>query len=402
MNKTKRFLAMMIGAGLIFGLCFGIGCGLTGLIVNRADSSDVEPVEETEEEILERQDGERTNILLLGVDARPGEDASRSDTMILVSIDPDLNKAAVISIPRDTKVTIKGATEKICAANVLGGPDLAVSVVEDLMNTKIDYWVEMDFNGFEKIVDTLGGVTLNVPQRMYKPSEGIDLQPGIKKLNGADALAFVRYRDYNMGDIDRTSQQQVFIKALAKEVLQAKTIPKLPKLIKDLNKYIETNMKTTDMLRIASWAPGFNTDSIIAQTLPGAFYDEVDENGYLLNSYWQVDKQQVAKLLETMFNGDTVAVVQNSIQKVIPTNNSTDSDSTEDEEPDNVGDKQDKKDKNENQEVNEDEDRGINRGRVEDQEDQEEPTQPPAPDHEVPSDTEPTTPGDITGPEGYI
>ncbi len=156
------------------------------------------------------------------------------------------------------------------------------------------------------------------------------------------------------------------------------------------------------MLRIASWAPGFNTDSIIAQTLPGAFYDEVDENGYLLNSYWQVDKQQVAKLLETMFNGDTVAVVQNSIQKVIPTNNSTDSDSTEDEEPDNVGDKQDKKDKNENQEVNEDEDRGINRGRVEDQEDQEEPTQPPAPDHEVPSDTEPTTPGDITGPEGYI
>jgi anionic cell wall polymer biosynthesis LytR-Cps2A-Psr (LCP) family protein len=202
-----------------------------------------------------------------------------------------------------------------------------------------------------------------------------------------------------MGDIDRTSQQQVFIKALAKEVLQAKTIPKLPKLIKDLNKYVETNMKTTDMLRIASWAPGFNTDSIIAQTLPGAFYDEVDENGYLLNSYWQVDKQQVAKLLETMFNGDTVAVVQNSIQKVIPTQNSSDNDSTEDEEPDNVVDKQDKKDKNENQEV--DEDKETTRDR-EDDEDQEEQEGPPAPDQEIPSDTEPTTPGDITGPEGYI
>jgi len=378
---------MMIGAGLIFGLCFGIGSGLTSLIVNRTADSNVEP-EGTEEEIMERQDGERTNILLLGVDARPGEEASRSDTMILVSVDPDLNKAAVVSIPRDTKVTIKGATEKICAANVLGGPELAVSTVEDLMNINIDYWVEMDFNGFEKIVDTLGGVTVTVPQRMYKPSEGIDLQPGTKKLNGADALGFVRFRDYAMGDIDRTSQQQVFIKALAKEVLQPKTIPKLPKLIKDLNKYVETNMKVTDMLRIASWAPGFKTDAIVAQTLPGSFYDQVDENGYLLQSYWQVDKQQVARLLETMFEGDTVAVVQNTIQTVIPTQNS--SDSNEDE------DKNDEKDKNETNEENLDPEQETARNW--------ERSQLPSPGHETPGPSVPVTPppADPTGPEGYI
>lgn len=387
MNKRKKFLTMMVGAGLIFGLCFGIGSGLTGLIVNRADS-DKEP-QEAEEEIMERQDGERTNILLLGVDARPGEEASRSDTMILVSVDPDLNKAAVVSIPRDTKVTIKGATEKICAANVLGGPELAVSAVEDLMNTNIDYWVEMDFNGFEKIVDTIGGVTVTVPERMYKPSEGIDLQPGTKKLKGADALGFVRYRDYAMGDIDRTSQQQVFMKALAKEVLQAKTIPKLPKLITDLNKYVKTNMKVTDMLRIASWAPGFKADSIVAQTLPGSFYDQVDENGYLLNSYWQVDKQQVARLLETMFKGDTVAVVQNTIQTVIPTENS--SGSSEDEDK---NDEKDKKDENENTEITRDpeEDDARNWER----------SQLPSPGHETPSDPVEPPPADPTGPEGYI
>ena len=173
MNKRKKYLTMMIAAGLIFGLFFGVGSGLTSLIVNRAEADD-NKTPENEEEILERQDGERTNILLLGVDARPGEETARSDTMILVSVDPDLNKAAVVSIPRDTKVTRKGATEKICAANVLGGPDLAASLVGDLMNIKVDYWVEMDFNGFEKIVDTLGGVTVTVPERMYKPSEGID------------------------------------------------------------------------------------------------------------------------------------------------------------------------------------------------------------------------------------
>ena len=380
----------MVAAGLIFGLCFGIGSGLTSLIANRAVADD-NKTPDSEEEIMERQDGERTNILLLGVDARPGEETARSDTMILVSVDPDLNKAAVVSIPRDTKVSIKGATEKICAANVLGGPDLAASLVGDLMNINVDYWVEMDFNGFKKIVDTVGGVTITVPERMYKPSEGIDLQPGTKKLNGTDALGFVRYRDYAMGDIDRTSQQQVFIKALAKEVLQAKTIPKLPKLIKDLNKYIETDMKVTEMLRIASWAPGFKAEEVVAQTLPGAFYDQVDENGTLLQSYWQVDKKQAAGLLGTMFEGETIAVVQNAIQSVVPTQNTSDSD-----------DESDDADKNEDNAIKQDPEKGP-AGYAER-------PQLPTPDHEETTEPEPEAeaeaptppPTDPAGPEGYI
>jgi len=395
MNKRKKYLIMMIGAGLIFGIFFGIGSGLTSLIVNRAEADD--KPQEAEEEVLERQDGERTNILLLGIDARPGETASRSDTMILVSVDPKLNKAAVISIPRDTKVTIKGATEKICAANALGGPQLAVSAVEDLMGINIDYWVEMDFDGFKKIVDTLGGVTVTVPERMHKPTEGIDLQPGTQRLNGADALGFVRYREYNMGDIDRTSQQQVFMKALAKEVLQAKTIPKLPKLIKELNKYVETNMKTTDMLRIASWAPGFSTDSIVAQTLPGAFYDEVDENGNLLNSYWLVDKKQIANLLETMFEGETIAVVQNTIKSVKPSANASGNNDEDNKSEDGQTQEEEKVLKNNGQEKDEVEKGDLN-------------SEPILPQHGSGENDEddtgnPLTPpnaGDITGPEGYV
>lgn len=393
MNKRKRFLIMMIGAGLIFGICFGIGSGLTSLIVNHMVEADEQP-QEVEEEILERQDGERTNILVLGVDARPGETTSRSDTMILVSVDPELNKAAVVSIPRDTKVTIKGATEKICAANALGGPELAVSTVEDLMGIKIDYWVEMDFNGFKKIVDTLGGVTITVPQRMYKPSEGIDLQPGTKKLNGSEALAFVRFRDYNMGDIDRTSMQQEFIKALAKEVLQPKTITKLPKLIKDLNQYVETNMKVTDMLRIASWAPGFSTESIIAQTLPGSFYDEVDENGYLLNSYWQVDKKQIANLLDNMFEGKTLAVVQNTIKNVVPSTNESNNDQKNTSSEGYLPQEEGKPSHN----VDKRTDQSNKPGKKE----------PSEPDRQEPveddTDNPPASPAysDLTGPEGYI
>ncbi|MGI5911223.1 MAG: LCP family protein [Syntrophomonadaceae bacterium] len=308
----KKLLKWTLIIGLVFGAFFGIGAGLTSLIQSaHTDKVDKEPVQSEEEKYPD--DGERTNILVLGVDARPGEDNSRSDTMLLVSIDPKLDKVAVISIPRDTRIEVNGYPEKICAANFIGGPGYAVEKVEDLMKLNIDHYVEVDFKGFEKIIDILGGVTVDVPQRMYKPSEGINLQPGKQqKLDGKKALAFVRFRDYVNGDIERTHQQQVFIKALANEVLQARTITRLPGIIKEVKDYVKTDIGFKDMLKMASWAPGFNSDSVIAQTLPGCFYDEVDGNGNLLKSYWLADEDEAANLLANLFEGKTVAEVQQS------------------------------------------------------------------------------------------
>ncbi|MGI5880619.1 MAG: LCP family protein [Syntrophomonadaceae bacterium] len=317
MFKTTSFIKLMIACGLIFGLFFAVGAGITGM-VQRAGNVDKQEGEKTAE--LECQDGERTNILLLGVDARPGEDESRSDTMLLVSIDPKINRAAVISIPRDTKVAIKGSgVDKICHANMIGGPQYAVKVTEGLLDTKIDYYVKIDFKGFEKIVDTLGGVTVDVPPGMKKLSEGINVPAGKQqRLNGHHALGFVRFRDYTMGDIERTHQQQVFMKALAAEVLKPKTITKLPKILTQVNQYVDTNMGITDMFRMASWAPGFTTDSIVAQTLPGGFYDEFDEHGNLSQSYWQVSQKQLPGLIDKMLDGEVVAVVQLNPQPYRP------------------------------------------------------------------------------------
>lgn len=309
MKKMKPYLKFMLAAGLAFGIFFGIGCGLSGLFVSN-DTND--PVS-VDKDIVDQQEGERTNILLMGVDARPGEEHSRSDTMMLVSIDPKLNKVAVISIPRDTKAQIKGSpTNKIATANFIGGPELAVSTVEELLNTEIDNYITVDFNGFKDIIDTLGGVTITVPQRMYKPSEDIDLKAGTQKLNGKQALALVRYRDYLMGDIQRTAQQQEFIKALAAEVLKPSTITKLPKLIKQTDQYVQTDLGISAMLRMASWAPGFNADSIVTQTLPGYFYDEFDQNGNLTQSYWIADSSKINNLIENLFAGKNIAVVGES------------------------------------------------------------------------------------------
>ncbi len=305
----KSLLKKTIMLAIVFGLFFGVGCGVIGLLTPNSQTVATDSAAETKID-----DSKRTNILLLGADARSGETISRSDTIILASIDPNLNKAALVSIPRDTKISgsAAGGMDKINAANVTGGPELAVEKVEELMNEKIDYYVEIDFEGFKNIIDALGGVTIDVDQKMYKPSEDINLKPGLQTLDGAGALAFVRFRDYPMGDIERAEHQQVFLKALGQEILKPSTIIKLPTLVKEIQANVKTNLGLKDMLKIASWAPGFNSESIVAQTLPGSFYNQRNAQGELTASYWIADKTKTATLLDTMLNGQTVAVVQGS------------------------------------------------------------------------------------------
>jgi len=305
-DKTKTYLRFMLMVGLVFGVFYALGIGLVYYLMPTGNEASTDQPTQIET-------GKRTNILFLGVDARSGDQDSRSDTMILASIDPDKKRVAIVSIPRDTQVKVSGSTlDKINAANVVGGSQLAVKAVESLMGEKVDYYVKMDFEGFKKIVDILGGVTINVDQRMYKPSEDINLQPGEQLLDGKNALAFVRFRGYINGDIDRASHQQAFIKALGKELLQPSTITKLPQLIREANIYMDTNLRITDMLKLATWAPSFSAESIVAQTLPGYFYDVRDDQGALTASYWIADKQQAQLLLEKMLNGQTVAVLVNA------------------------------------------------------------------------------------------
>jgi LCP family protein required for cell wall assembly len=332
-RKKKGIIKYILASLLVFALFFTAGAEVSSYLINDKDKDILQAADESEAIPLE-EDGERTNILLLGVDARPGEKNSRSDTMLLVSIDPVLDRVAVISIPRDTKVDISGSSvEKINAANFVGGPDYAVEIVEKVLGINIDYYVEADFNGFKKVVDTIGGVTIDVPQRMYNPYEGINLKPGIQRLNGSQALAFVRFRDYVNGDIDRTVQQQAFIKALADELLQPKTITKLPALIKEVNKYVDTNIPLSQMLKMASWAPGFNSSSITAQTLPGYFYNVYNDSGELQNSFWVVERDKTSSLIEQMLAGQTVAVIQESPYPAYKPPSNSGTQETNDQEP---------------------------------------------------------------------
>jgi LCP family protein required for cell wall assembly len=168
--------------------------------------------------------GEPENILILGSDKRAGgefeEEAGRSDTTILLRIDPDKQKIAVLSIPRDLKVEIPGyGTDKFNAAYAYGGPKLTLRVIKGLTGLPINHVVNVDFLGFVRAVYAIGCVFTDVDRRYYHSNEGvsaseqyaeINVQPGYQLLCGKPALEYVRYRHTDT-DIVRSARQQSFI-----------------------------------------------------------------------------------------------------------------------------------------------------------------------------------------------
>ncbi|MGE5704961.1 MAG: LCP family protein [Clostridia bacterium] len=189
-------------------------------------------------------------LLLIGIDSRDGEKA-RSDTMILTAVHPSDQRVYMLSIPRDTFMDLPGrGYDKVNHAMAYGGPALVKKSLEHFLNTKIDRYMTIDFDGFRKIVDELGGVEINVKKRMKytDPTDDtyIDLQPGLQKLNGKQALDYARYRKSDLGredsDYERIVRQQELIKALAGKGDSAESFLKAFKLMDILGKHVKTDL----------------------------------------------------------------------------------------------------------------------------------------------------------------
>lgn len=299
-----------IKTGIIILLVILISTGIGTALITQGNAQELKGnTNHTEEapfshsESADISSKDRINILFLGIDARNGEKWCRSDVMILASIDPKLKKAALIWIPRDTKIDVPGSNlDKINSASFTGGPELAVKTVEKLMQIKINNYVQVNFKGFSLLIDLLGGVDFDVPCDMYKPAEGINLHAGRQHLDGKAALSVVRFRGYPTADIGRVQQQQVFIKALAIEITKPDKIMKLPKILKESQQYVETDLQTSDIIRMASWISMFTGDAIVSQTLPGIPYNTYNAQGHLMVSYWQPDTVKIPGIIDAMLD----------------------------------------------------------------------------------------------------
>jgi LCP family protein required for cell wall assembly len=189
-------------------------------------------------------------VLALGSDAREGETVSRSDTMILVRVDPLGGKITMLSIPRDTMVEIDGyGTQKINAAYAFGGVAGAVHEVHELTGAPISQAAVIRFDGMESLVDYLGGVTVNVPVPVYDPEyTGLILDAGEQQMDGHTALLFSRVRHgFDLGDYQRQKDQRILIEAIMRKALGLAPW-KLPGVVGHMDGMLGTSMRMYSLL----------------------------------------------------------------------------------------------------------------------------------------------------------
>ncbi|GAB6933437.1 LCP family protein [Calditerricola satsumensis] len=222
--------------------------------------------------------GEPFTVAVLGIDSR-GERRSRADTVMVAAINPRTRRAYVVSIPRDTYVHIPGrGPDKLNHAMAYGGPVLVKATLERLLVLPIHHYVVVDFAGFRRLVDELGGVEVNVakPMKYHDPADGttIDLYPGRQVLNGDQALGYVRYRLSDVGrsdsDFERIRRQQEVLRALADKANDLRTWLHLFAVLNILRDHVHTDLTTAQVFRLArAFAGGVSEKSLQLDTLRG-------------------------------------------------------------------------------------------------------------------------------------
>jgi LCP family protein required for cell wall assembly len=185
------------------------------------------------------------NVLVLGVDKRPNNQVegygSRSDTLMIVQIEPDTGKIELLSIPRDMYVeTEPGVKDKINSAYNYGGIDQARGVVENFTGVSIDHYAIVDFRGFTDVVDAMGGVTLEIKSE-FPPNWKME-QGAVQTLDGRHALLYARYRGTPRADLERIERQQQLVAALRSQALSWQSLTKLPEYVRVINENLESDM----------------------------------------------------------------------------------------------------------------------------------------------------------------
>jgi len=297
----------MVGIILALLAC-AIGTAAYGYDFVRSVESDmrssVEEDDRVEEVLVDRENHEPFTVLLLGSDERNGEESARADTIILMQIDPETQGIWMLSIPRDTRVEIPGVgVRKANAANFYGGPSLMIETIQGFTGVPINHYMELDFLGFEGIVEALGGVWIDVPSDIddvraasHSPnSRAKHIDAGYQLLDGEHALTFVRSRDYPDADFTRMQNQQLFFRALLEQATRWDNILKLPGTIREFAKYTNTDMSVSELIEVAQVLNGVNGEGLETATLPGEWR----------SPYVVIDEDEKGRLVTAMLLGES-------------------------------------------------------------------------------------------------
>ncbi len=331
-QQKKLIKTFGISAGITLAVCLvaiiGVVIAYNKIILQKPTSTFKQEELSEEEQALEderKQRGEiNKTIAVFGVD----KDETRTDVIFAVNFNSITNKVKVINIPRDTKVTwtdrqrskytqltgydisVSKLNEMSAYGQIYNNPgnirDFTINEIENILTVPIDNYVIINIEAFNKIVDAIDGVEVDVPQRMlyhdYSQDLHIDLQPGFQKVYGKDAEGLVRYRHgYVEGDVGRIKTQQIFLEAFAKKVMSPAIMNNLPAIVNSVFKYVKTDVSLTEIFSYLSLLKEFDLSNLEFHTLPGEGAD------YEGPSYFYVDQEQLDDLVKDVFYDTTIA-----------------------------------------------------------------------------------------------
>lgn len=244
------------------------------------------------------------NTLVMGSDSgsNKGEKGwCRSDVMMLVCLKEKDKKAVVVSIPRDTRVMIPGhGVEKMNAAHSFGGPAGAINIVKQFLGVDVNHFVSMDFDGFRRIIDALGGIPIHLSKPINDPHAGY-LPAGDLLLDGQQALVVVRSRRLPGGDVDRIKNQQAFLKAVIKKADNMRSVWKAKQLVDIVASTCQMDYSAGDLMTLAEELRGFSIDKVQFATLPG--HSQTIGGA----SYFLADEPRVAEIMAEVKNNTEIS-----------------------------------------------------------------------------------------------
>ncbi|TET15538.1 MAG: LytR family transcriptional regulator [Actinobacteria bacterium] len=238
-------------------------------------------------------DGNGKDILILGIDEREGRNdfKGRTDTIIIYHISSWGKKDSLISIPRDIRVQLEGyGWNKINAAYVYGGEEMIKQEIYELTGIEIDRVMIINFNGFKRIIDILGGIEIVVEEPLHDELSGADFDPGTYTMSGEQALSFARCRATARADIDRIDRQQYLLNEIIRQKFNFSMITKTPQIIKVLSSETRSDFTIWDFCS-TGFVLLFSSKDINRITIPtkSAMIDDV--------SYQIADEDEVKEFL---------------------------------------------------------------------------------------------------------
>jgi LCP family protein required for cell wall assembly len=304
--RTGLWKKLLIGAALVI---FASAGATTVAAFHEVDKV-VEAIQQGPElnlgkELTEVKPGEAQTLMILGSDRRPrdnveGGSGARSDTIMLVRLDPDKDATALMSLPRDLKVEIPGhGTDKINAAYDLGGPRLTLRTVKQLTGLEINHVVNVSFGGFWRAVNAVGCVYADIDRRYFNDSAEftyINVQAGYQRLCGRKALQYVRFR-HEDNDLVRSARQQDFLRQAKQQVNASELILKRDRLVKifgrntTTDKQLRSREAVLSLMKLAVFSAGRPIREVHFEGLIGPSYVEASDDRVkkLVNEFLQLE-----------------------------------------------------------------------------------------------------------------